>query len=61
MSAEYLGFTENLMEITAQMVTVDLLRIHGIKATDADVQTGGFRSLVRARAMESSRGRRVTA
>ncbi len=46
MSAEYLGVTENLLVIPRETAMVNVLRIHGIRATEADVRTGGFRRLV---------------
>jgi hypothetical protein len=61
MAAEYLGFTADLISIPQEVVIVDLLRIHGIRATEADVRTGGFRRLTAAKAHEAAKGRRVTA
>lgn len=59
--AEYLGFTANLVTVSQEIVMVDVLRIHGIRATEADVRTGGFRRLVQMRSLEAAKGRRVTA
>lgn len=56
--AEYLGFTANLTPISQEILMVDVLRIHGIRATEGDIRTGGFRSLVKARASEACHSRR---
>lgn len=61
MTAEYLGFTEKLITIPQSTLIIDVLRIHGIRATDGDVQTGTYRSLVKGRAHQAAAGKRVTA
>lgn len=60
LEAEFLGFTENLITISKEMVMVDVLRIHGIRASEADVRDGGFLHLVQLRAAEVSRGERLS-
>lgn len=61
MEIEYCGFTENLLKMPEETIKVDLLRIHGIRATEADVHTGGARRLVQLRAAEASSTRRAFA
>jgi len=58
LAAEYLGYTASLIEWPKETLIVDLLRIHGIRATEGDARTGGYRQLVRSRAGEVSRSRR---
>lgn len=52
LEAEFLGFTEELFAVPAETVMVDVMRIHGVRATEKDVSGGGFRSLISSRTME---------
>lgn len=58
MAAEYVGLTTNLLATPVESLLVDLLRIHGIMATEGDVRGGGFPQMVRDRcALLLERGR----
>lgn len=61
LSAEYLGFTAELLTVPREQLIVDVLRIHKIRATEADVRTGGYRALTSMRVESALGGRKVTA
>jgi hypothetical protein len=61
LEAEFLGFTEELFAIPTETLMVDVLRIHGVRATEKDVSSGGFRALIAGRTMELIGNARVTA
>lgn len=61
MSAEFLGFTADLLPVPRESLIVDVLRIHKIKATEGDVRTGGYRALTSMRAASAVGGTKVTA
>lgn len=61
LEAEFLGFTEELFAIPTESLMVDVLRIHGVRATEGDVRTGSFRSLIVGRTQELIGNARVTA
>lgn len=60
LEAEFLGFTQDLVTITPQMAMVDVLRIHGIRATEADVRDGGYLHLVQLASSQAARGGRLS-
>lgn len=61
MKAEYCGFTAELILIPRERVIVDVLRIHGVAATEADVSSGGYRRLVQMRCADLIGGVRAMA
>lgn len=61
MRAEYCGFTPELILIPREKVIVDVLRIHGVAATELDVSSGGYRQLVKMRCLDQIGGRRAMA
>lgn len=61
MSAEFLGFTEKILPVSQEALMVDVLRIHGIAATEADVRDGGLQQLVANRSLEAANPRRAMA
>lgn len=61
MKAEFCGFTAELILIPRETVIVDVLRIHGVAATELDVSSGGYRRLVQLRCADMISGGRVSA
>lgn len=61
LSAEFLGFTAELLPVPREQLIVDVLRIHKIRATEGDVRTGGYRQLTSMRVASALGGRKVTA
>lgn len=61
MVADYCGFTPDLVTISFERLMVDVLRIHGVAATERDVSSGGHRQLAASRCWDLIGGQRAMA
>jgi hypothetical protein len=61
MAVEFSGFSSKLLALPMERLKVDLLRIHGVEATERDLADGGALPLVCSMATELLGGRRAMA